>query len=147
LAFHARLDLPAVGLSRFFPSAEEGLIVIRVLLFSIYPLVFAVGLLKRNADPLDRMTLRAPFFSQCYLGAVFAIAASLLDIMIRATSEPVVITGIALSVVVVVWYVWIQGLWFTEQLKISKARGMRIATGTFLKASLINAAITWVLTR
>jgi hypothetical protein len=147
LVLHAKIDAPAAGVSRLFPNAEESLIFIRLILFCIFPLVYAVGMVKRSNHPLERKTLRAPFFSQCYLGAVFAILMSDAAIMIRFRTDTLVISGIALAAVTIIWYITIQSLWFAEHLKLTRARGVGIATALFLKATLIDAVIAWFLSR
>lgn len=62
------------------------MLILQVVLFRIYPLMFALALLKRSDQRLDRNTLRAPFFSQCYLGALFALLATVATILARAKS-------------------------------------------------------------
>ena len=54
-------------------GSEQNLLILRSLLFAIFPLVAATTLVRRRALPLDRTTLRGPFFAQCYLAAPFAL--------------------------------------------------------------------------
>jgi hypothetical protein len=77
LAFGQKVTAPQGMLGKLFANSEETLLLYRSLIFSIYPLMYAIAAVKRGEQELDRKTLRQPFFSQCYLGALFALAMSL----------------------------------------------------------------------
>lgn len=141
LAMHTRLDVPKAGLAGTLLRSEENLLMLRCILFSIFPLVFATGLLKGSDKMLDRANLRAPFFAQCYLGGIFALAVSTASIMGQAKASWVVSGGIALSVISAAWYVAVQSMWFREHLPISAGRSVWTAFITFLKGTFVNAAI------
>ena len=64
-------------LESLLESSEESLLLVRAVMFSLYPLTYAVALIKRQDVALDRKTLRPPFYSQCYLGALFALVMSI----------------------------------------------------------------------
>lgn len=50
-------------------SSESNLLIVRGVIFSVFPLVMAVTMLRRKSIRLTRDTLRPPFFSQCYVAA------------------------------------------------------------------------------
>jgi hypothetical protein len=141
LAFHASLDTPKAGMAKLLLNSEENLLILRSILFSIYPLTFAVGLLKRSDQQLDTVTLRAPFFSQCYIGALFAFLISVATIIGRAKLPNADVVGGIIGLAAAIWFVWVQSLWFAEHLKITRFRAAMIAAGTFIKASIINSAV------
>jgi hypothetical protein len=141
LAFRTSIDSPTTGIGKLLLSSEENLLILRSILFSIYPLMFAVGLLKRSGKPLDRKTLRAPFFSQCYLGALFALIVSISTILIRAKSENMFIAGAVIGLAAIVWFVWVQAIWFAEHLQLTRTTGVNLAIRTFVKASIVNSGL------
>lgn len=141
LAFQTSIDVPKAGVGKILLNSEENLLVLRSILFSIYPLTFAVGLLKRSDQQLDTITLRAPFFSQCYTGALFAFLISMITIFGRSKFPDAEWISVILALLVTIWYVWVQAIWFAEHLKIARFKATMIAIGTFFKASLINSAI------
>jgi hypothetical protein len=141
LALQTRIDTPKAGVGKLLLDSEENLLMLRSILFSIYPLTFAVGLLKRSDRQLDRNTLRAPFFSQCYLGGLLAFLVSVATIISRAKFPDAQWIGAIIAVAVTIWFVWVQSKWFAQHLKIARFRATMIAIRTFVKASIINSAI------
>jgi hypothetical protein len=62
----------ATGLNAIVLSSEQDLLLYRTIAFGVWSLAGAVYLLFRTRVPVDRETLRAPFYEQCYLVAPFA---------------------------------------------------------------------------
>ena len=145
LAFKTRVEIPRSQIAALFSNTDETLILFRTVLFSIYPLIFAVGLLKRSGQNVERKSLRGPFFSQCYLGALFAMLISICSIMARAKLDAVEIAGLALGALTVIWFVTIQAMWFREHLATGRLKATWIAVGTFFKASFFNGLIAALL--
>jgi hypothetical protein len=141
LSFQTSIDTPKAGVGKLLLNSEENLLILRSILFSIYPLTFAVGLLNRSGKPLDTITLRPPFFSQCYLGALFAFLVSVSTIIGRAKFPDAAWVGAITGLLATIWFVSVQTLWFAEHLKVTRFRATMIAIGTFIKASIINSAI------
>lgn len=139
LAFQTNLDTARTGIGKAVLNSDENLLILRSILFSIYPLMFAVGMLKHSDKPLDRTTLRAPFFSQCYLGALLVLLVSVAAIMLRAKLEMVALLGMAMGLFAIIWFLWVQTIWLAEHLNLTHKRGALLAIGTFLKASIINS--------
>jgi hypothetical protein len=142
LSFAPSVEVPKGSLGKLISGSEETMLMLRAILFSIFPLTYAVALLKRSDQTLDRKNLRAPFFSQCYLGALFALLISIATIMTRAKSVEPQVAGLAILVATVIGYVGIQAIWLADHLPLSKGRAVAISTGTFFKAVLINTAFS-----
>lgn len=132
-------------LEKLINGSEETLLLMRAIMFSLYPLMFAVALLKRNGTPLDRKTLRPPFYSQCYIGALFAALISAGSIMLRLKSVNVQIAGLALIGTVMLWYIAVQSAWLYDHLPHGWIRSTAVSAWTFLKATLFNFAIAIML--
>lgn len=125
-------------------TSEETLLLMRAVMFSIYPLTFAVALIKRQDVTLDRKTLRAPFYSQCYLGALFALVISVSSTVMQFDNRIVQIGALVAMGIAVVWYQIVQTLWLKEHLPIGWLRSGLVTIGTFVKATLINLLIATI---
>jgi hypothetical protein len=144
LTFAPSVETPTGSLGKLISGSEETLLMLRAILFSIFPLTYAVALLSRSDMVLDRKNLRAPFFSQCYLGALFALLVSIVTILTRAKSVDLQMAGLVILLVSVIGYVGIQAIWLADHLPLSKFRATAIAIGTFFKAILINTLFSAV---
>lgn len=129
-------------------AEDQNLLAFRMITFSVFPLVLAVRLLRRQGVVLDRKTLRAPFYSQCFVAAPWALVASGATVFAGAGGPTLRSVGIALTVIAVawIWYMALQANWFARNLGISRARGLGHAFVTFFQATLIVIALTLALT-
>ena len=88
LAMGAKMPEARNAVARMLLSSEQNLLILRSILFSIFALVAATTLIKRRQRALDRATLRAPFFTQCYLTAPFALAVSVAATLVGTHRRP-----------------------------------------------------------
>jgi len=117
LALGARLQASDSESLRAITGNVENLLAFRALFFAIFPLAMAAGLLHTRGQPIDRDTLRSPFYLQCYLAAPFAI-------MVGTAASFFAVPGVthhriggALLAVALVWFVTVQTRWFFHQIK------------------------------
>ncbi len=130
------------GLSGALPSdydpttaaAELGsgsnLLIARGVIFGIYPLCMAVTLLRSKKVRITRDTLRAPFFSQCYVAAPFAFVLVLGVDFFSMPHRQAFSAGLFTVSVATIWYAQAQVRWFMRDLGI----GFGKATGIFMIA-------------
>lgn len=111
----------------------QHLLVFRILIFSLFPLLMAVRLLRGRREPLNRETLRHPFYSQCFVTGPLALITGLLQALYNIGRLPGVGLAVGLSIVVG-WYLLQQSLWFRAQLGVGLLRAASIATPTMLFA-------------
>lgn len=142
LALGQQVDQVSGVLANLFANSEETLLIYRLLAFSIVPLVFAVGMVNRSKLPIDRKTLREPFFSQCYLGALYVLIFSAASIIMRLGRHEAVIGGFVLLLVGTLAFVGLQALRLRLHLQIGHARSLLMACGTMLKGVLFLSLIT-----
>ena len=145
LSFGSGVATPHRALGKLVSGSEEVLMLLLAVLYSLFPLTFAVAFLKRSGRSLDRSTLRAPFFSQCYPASLFAIMMSTASIVEGIKSFGVNKAGLAITLFGVVWYLTVQTLWLAEQLAIGKTRSLGIAVLTFFKALLFSSIVSAIL--
>lgn len=60
-------------MARAIVASDQNVIALRAFVFGLMPLFTASYYLKRKKLPLERKHLRAPFFAECYVVAVFAL--------------------------------------------------------------------------
>ena len=145
LAMGAKMPEARNAVARMLLSSEQNLLILRSILFSIFALVAATTLLKRRTRALDRTTLRAPFYTQCYLTAPFALAISLAATLVGMPAPAVQTGGTVLTLAGVIWYVWVETQWFRLELELGPGRAFVLASWSFLKAGIYSVALSTVL--
>jgi len=102
-----------------FLKTTENLLAFRVLVFSAFPLMMALRLLYGLKVPLNRESLRAPFYSQCFVTAPFAMLFGISQ-SIRHVDIPYIgHLATAVLVLAFAWYIRQQAHWFKAKLAMS----------------------------
>lgn len=127
-------------------SNDTNLIVLRIVLFSLFPLAMSVRLVRGLHLRLDRDTLKAPFYSQCYATAVFALGTGLATLLISQHERNILLAGLALQIVVLAWYGILQTLWFSRHLRVGKLRGFVQASCAMVEAGLASIIVAFLFT-
>ena len=122
------------GLARLIKD-DTTLTVLRVVILAFFPLIMATLFVRGAHAPLDRETLRGPFYAQCYTTAVFALALSTGFALgsaphgaasLRTAGDALVATGF-------VYYLVAETRWFAARLKAGLVRaGLRALSGVVL---------------
>jgi hypothetical protein len=99
-----------------FLRDAQNMLVFQVLLFSLFPLAFSLRLLFGLGQPIDRETLRAPFFSQCFVAAPVTLMVEVAQALPKLQVVDAGMISAALMVVVLGWYLRLQALWFHAKL-------------------------------
>jgi hypothetical protein len=135
LLAHA-LDLFLRGqLGEAAASSGLGPLLFRALAFSLFPLVMAVGTLRRQGRPIDHASLREPFELQCLCAAPFALSLSVAVILIASPTASTRLAGAAIGLAAVVWYLCVQTRWLRHRLAVGGFQAVRTATWLFVVAS------------
>ncbi len=128
-------------------QSHEMLLVLRTVCFSIYPLLFAVTILRTLGEPIDRDRLRAPFFTQCYAAAPFALVMGITAAIARMPDNPIADIAPVLMVVATLWYLTVVGMRFRYRLNVNLPRAAWLVAVAFVKGSLVNGLIILAITR
>jgi hypothetical protein len=139
VSFGVAASTSSTALGKLISGSEETMLLFRAVIFSLFPLTFAVAFLKRSDKPLDRPNLRAPFFSQCYPASIFAILTSAGSILLQFKTQYWQVAGIVTFFGAILWYVSVQTRWLSMQLSTGTGRASGIAIWTFLKATFFSA--------
>ncbi|SIQ47866.1 hypothetical protein SAMN05880561_103134 [Rhizobium sp. RU33A] len=111
----------------------SNLLIVRGVVFGMFPMVMAVTLIRYKGLILKRSTLRPPFFSQCYVAAPFVFLIGLSVDFLAIPGGQADAYAAAVFVGAVVWYGQAEIRWFRRDLGIGNAK----ATGLFLLAFVI----------
>jgi len=125
-------------------QTDQSFFLLRCVVYSLYPLTYAGALVRRLDGPLDRATLRAPFFAQCYVTAPFTLFGGIAAIGLRMAPAIQWGAGVLLFCAAV-WYLLVQTRWFMEHTNMSPPRAFRLSLGLFVMATAISAALAPVL--
>ena len=115
-----------------FLKTTENLLAFRVLVFSIFPLMMALRLLHGLKKPLDRETLRTPFYAQCFVTAPLAMAFGISQSMRHVDTRYNDDIATTLLVLALGWYIRQQAHWFKAKLDVTPVRGWTIAISMFV---------------
>jgi hypothetical protein len=132
------------GVGAEIVKSQESLLLFRGLAYSIFPLMFAVVTLRQRGRHIDREHLRAPFYSQCYVAAPFALIVGIAVIFLRAPKPIEQIGALIVIGTAMVWYLTVQTLWFAAHLSISRARAWLLVAWTFVKSLAIVFAVAFL---
>lgn len=143
----AGLNLPPLhnAVAQGLLSSNQNLLIFRALMFSLHPLLFAVIWLHASGRRLDRETLRAPFFAQCYLSGATSILVGLASTGVRYPSEVLTLVGVVLILTSTVWYVAVQYHWLSQVQGMGRAKAVLWACSGFLISTGLVLAISYLL--
>ena len=144
VASHQALPHASTAIGKQIEASEVNLLVLRSILFAIYPLMFASKRLRILGLPMDQEKLRAPFFAQCYVAAPAAFVIGLGTILGRSHILWVAAAGLAISVAAVVWYLVVEAVWLRQQAHMKTRSAAWSVFKTWLTASLLNSLISLV---
>ncbi|MGC4410322.1 permease [Rhizobium rosettiformans] len=108
----------------------SNLLIVRGVVFGMFPMVMAVTLILHKGQILTRSTLRPPFFSQCYVAAPFVFLVGLSVDCLLIPADRGLPYAAAIFLGAVVWYGQAEIRWFQRDLGVGGIR----ATGMFLLA-------------
>lgn len=120
---------------------DKNLIAFRIVAFAIFPLVLSLVWLRARRIPLDRKTLRPPFYAQCFVVVPFALGvdASVL-FLIAGVGGYAMAALFALSLG---WYLSVQTIWFRRTLESGWAKALLLAFLSVLIAMVMIFGLAW----
>lgn len=100
------------------------LLLLRLVLFGLFALVLATRKVVRSGVPVDRDTLKPPFYAQCYAIAPFALLASggLTLVGAPAPNQILPALGAVMFLLAFLFYGIVQIRWFSRELQQSHLR-------------------------
>jgi len=126
-------------------ASEQGVIATRSLIYCLFALFGALGMLWKQRVRVDRETLRLPFYIHCYLLAPFALGLSTATTLAVNAHGYWVWLGLLIALLSCLWYAGAQTAVYARMLKISRFRAALIASGANLLATVVIAAVATLL--
>lgn len=126
---------------------QTSALLFRLMVFAMVPLLMAVRLLRRQGLPIERGTLRTPFYGQCYPAATFALALSLGVTFAGLPARAMHATGVALGLLAVAYLLVVETRWFMVQLAIGPVRGAGMAAGVLAEGFVLLMLVGYLFTR
>jgi hypothetical protein len=115
------------GLAAFVDD-DTSLLLMRLVLFSIFPLIMAVLLVRKRGVALDRTTLKLPFYAQCYPASAFALAIGMGTVLLQFAAISLHVAGAALIAGAIIFYLVVQTRWFVRQTGSGTGRALLTAS-------------------
>lgn len=104
------------GLAAFITD-DTTLLALRLVFFSMFPLMMATRSLRAKGVKLTRGRLKSPFYAQCYATAPFALILGM-GVSIGQSHMPAAsVVGTALSIGALLFYLITQTRWFARHLR------------------------------
>ncbi|WP_448663816.1 hypothetical protein ACG3SL_03845 [Sphingomonas sp. CJ20] len=128
------------GLASFITD-DTTLLALRLVVFSLFPLVMAVRLLRARRITVTRERMKGPFYAQCYACAPFALFLGLGISMGHTALPGVGIVGPGLAIGAVLAYLVAEAIWFARHLQQSALRGALNALRAFAEGVLAALAV------
>ncbi|KTE37494.1 MULTISPECIES: hypothetical protein [unclassified Sphingopyxis] len=122
-----------VGLSAFV-SNNTDLIILRIVMYSLFPVMMATRMVRAQTLQVNRDTLRAPFYSQCYVAAVLAMMLGGAVILVKLAHDWSVLAGGALALFGLLWFGFLQTAWFNQHLKCGRLRAFGHASRAMIES-------------
>lgn len=126
---------------------QTSALVLRLVLFAIFPLLMSLQLLRRRGVPIGRGTLRLPFYGQCYPAAVFALTLSLGTTITSLTVRAADVAGISLVVLSHLYFFGVEMRWFMMQLSIGPARAASVTLLALVQGYAVFLLVGFFFTR
>lgn len=99
-----------------FVDTDSKLLLLRLMIFSIIPLLLATALLVGSKQPIARGRLKAPFYAQCYPAAAFALVLGMSGLLLHHASVAAKLGGLAIMLGSIIGYFAVELAWFRRQL-------------------------------
>lgn len=128
-------------------SDDATLLVLRLILFSLFPLMMATRSLRARHIGLTRQRLKAPFYAQCYACAPFALFLGIGMAVAHIPTPIIQWFGIVLALGSVAGYLTAETIWFAHHLQVGYARALLNAVRAFVEATVaaLGIALLFVL--
>src|SRR4051812_2303240 len=120
---------------------NTSLILFRLVVFASLPMiaaVFALGVLRRT---VDRDTLQPVFYAQCFATTPVVLLCSIAETLTRLPQTAANIPAALLFAAAAIFYVGVEGSWFTHEAKRSRGVGMAWAVASLLMSAIALAAL------
>lgn len=124
---------------------DQSMMILRIFSFALFPVIMASieTLLRRKH--IDRDTLQAPFYAQCYLAAPFVLVLSLAVTAIRYPTASLELPAYLAALAASLAYVWTEADWLVRSAGRGWLRALLSAVGAFVACMALLWVLVWLL--
>jgi hypothetical protein len=126
---------------------DTSALVLRLVVFGAFPIFAAARFVRRSGLPLDRATLRIPFYAQCCPTAILALGLGLGSDLLELSWRPGILGGALLMVASILYYVVIETRWFAAKLVIGPVRAFGVVMLGLLEGTALLVVVGYLLAR
>jgi hypothetical protein len=126
---------------------DASALVLRLVVFAAFPLLAAARLLRRLRVPLDRGSLRLPFYAQCYPIALFALGLNFGFSLVKLGSHPLQVGGLLLICGAFAYYMTVETRWFAAKLGTGLLPALGAMLLTLIEAFALLLIVGYLFTR
>lgn len=143
VATHTSMRMPGEhALSDQIFRSHETLLLVRSLLYGLYPLFFSATLLKRSGQFFDRERLRAPFYGQCCVVSPFAIQIGLASLAFRMPAPWLHTAAMFLLLTAIIGFLSVETLYFQRRLGSNLLGSFFLVLAVFVASTLTLLGVT-----
>lgn len=125
---------------------DTSLLMLRMVVFGVFPLVFAARMVRLQKRGLTRETLRRPFYAQCYAVAPLALVLGVGTTLGQVHPIWAQVVGLVLQVLALIVFGTVQTRWFAQHLKCSFLAGFGYASLAMIESCAVLLLTTPFLT-
>lgn len=145
MSMHTHADNLDGTLAADLLASEQNLLLYRTIAFGIWSLAGSLYYLLRTSRPVNRETLRYPFYEQCYLVAPFALVFSIGVTLISTEQPRALLIGVLAALSAACWFWIAQIAWIRRHTSLRLWRCMVAATAISICGYVVNGLMIYAL--
>lgn len=126
---------------------DASALVLRLIVFAAFPIFAAALLVRKTGMPIDRVTLRFPFYAQCHPTAILALGLGIGSDLLTTTRPLVIMSGLILMIASIVNYGIVETRWFAAKLDIGYFRAFGMVMIVLTEGIALLVAVGFLLSR
>ena len=124
---------------------DTSLLLLRLGIFSLFPLNMATLLLHAKRQRLTRRSLKPPFYAQCFTAGPFALATGIGMTLVSLDDVRESLAGLVVILATMAWYLAVQVAWFRRQLSTGVIWAINRAALGLLAGVIATIGLAWLL--
>lgn len=145
LGVRAQVPDTSGSLASVILASEETLLLYRTITFGVWALAGAAYVLMRARQPVNRDSLRQPFYEQCYLVSPFALLLSISVSLLLMPQSWANLTSACVTLTVLAWFWVAQAARFRRRVRLSWWRCFGAAAIVLAVGGTVNLVVGYLL--
>ncbi|QNM81927.1 hypothetical protein H8M03_07695 [Sphingomonas sabuli] len=124
---------------------DTSLILLRMVAFSIFPLVFATRAVRARNAILNRHTLEPEFYAQSYVNAPYALMVSIASTLLQVNDDTTKMIAVVLGGTSIVVFLAFETVWFRREMNLSTWRALGHVLRAYVEAALALSLVAFLI--